>query len=671
MRLTLPAAFLCASIAFAAVCAAAAPHGGGYRNPPGFIPRKAAPVGEGATKRPDSPLAPPQPDNGSGPRTGGASPGPVGPGMRPPAGGSGPSTGGGIVLGPDPTRWQDWWELNRDPFLRLREAVRAPSVVTGSAEFFMGAGRQRGSDTRAPTDEMVRELVAPQLRALLEGDPHRDLETAAMVALAKVGQDRAPFDVVPLLEERLRDPDQEVRETAALALGLCGSPQAIDILDALVLDTEAARLRVERGRVEDRVRAFAAYGLAFAARAAGVELQTDVVATLRGLLDGATDDRDLQVAVILGIGLAIPAGSGGAVRRLRAGALEELRAVWDRSEGPGFDVVRCHAATSLARLLADEPAESVLAAFHAGRFASVLADADVGDDLKRAAALALGTLGPRLESAQRASCARALIDASRTAKDHQVRYFAFIGLGGVGGDEARSYLLEQLATGTRALVRPWAALGLGLLVHATGDDATDATVAAALAAQLDEVRTPDARAAFAVALGLCRAEAEADALRALLDELASQDDVAGHFCTALALLGDDRAIPRLRELVQTSARRPQRLRDAAVALGALGDHEAAELLIAGLRDGRPTLAQVASIATGLGLIGDRRSVEPLLALAADDSAPDLARAFAVVALGQIVERSSLPWNTPLAVGTNYRAAVETLIDGVRGILDLH
>ncbi|MEY2982807.1 MAG: hypothetical protein RL562_3034, partial [Planctomycetota bacterium] len=47
------------------------------------------------------------------------------------------------------------------------------------------------------------------------------------------------------------------------------------------------------------------------------------------------------------------------------------------------------------------------------------------------------------------------------------------------------------------------------------------------------------------------------------------------------------------------------------------------------------------------------------------------RAFAVVALGQIVERSPLPWNTPLAVGTNYRAAVETLIDGVRGILDLH
>ncbi|MGA0059274.1 MAG: HEAT repeat domain-containing protein [Planctomycetota bacterium] len=139
----------------------------------------------------------------------------------------------------------------------------------------------------------------------------------------------------------------------------------------------------------------------------------------------------------------------------------------------------------------------------------------------------------------------------------------------------------------------------------------------------------------------------------------------------MALLGDDRAIPRLRELVQTSARRPQRLRDAAVALGALGDHEAAELLIAGLRDGRPTLAQVASIATGLGLIGDRRSVEPLLALAADSSAPDLARAFAVVALGQIVERSPLPWNTPLAVGTNYRAAVETLIDGVRGILDLH
>jgi len=670
MRLTLPAAFLCALTALAAVCSAA-PHGGGYRNPPGFIPRKAPPVGAGATERPDSPLAPPQPDNASGPRTGGASPGPVGPGARPPAGGSGPATGGGIVLGPDPTRWQDWWELNRDPYLRLREAVRAPSVVTGSAEFFMGAGRQRGTDTRAPTDEMVREIVAPRLRALLEGDPHRDLETAAMVALAKVGQDRASFDVVPLLEARLRDPDQEVRETAALALGLSGAPQGIAILDSLVLDTDRARQRVERGRVEDRIRAFAAYGLAFAARDGGIELQSTVVATLERLLDGETEDRDLEVAAILGIGIAIPQGSDGATRRLRARALEDLRRVWDRAGGPGHDTVRCHAATSLARLLADEPSESVLAAFHAGRFAATLSAADAGDDLKRAAALALGTLGARLDPDRRAAAARALIDASRDAKDHQVRFFSLIGLGGVGGDEARSYLLEQLATGTRALVRPWAALGLGILVRTAGEDVTDSTVATALAAQLEEVRTPEARAAFAVALGLCRAEDEADRIRVLLDELASQDEVAGHLCTSLALLGDERAIPRLRELVQTSARRPQRLRDAAVALGALGDHEAAELLMAGLADGRPTLAQVASIATGLGLIGDRRSIEPLLDLASDQSAPDLARAFAVVALGQVVERSQLPWNTPLAVGTNYRAAVETLLDGVRGILDLH
>lgn len=670
MRLTHSAAFLCALIALAAICPAA-PHGGGYRNPPGFIPRKAPPVGEGATERPDSPLAPPQPDNGSGPRTGGGVAGPAGPGIRPPAGGSGPSTGGGIVLGPDPTRWQDWWELNRDPFLRLREAVRAPAVVTGSAEFFMGAGRQRGTDTRAPTDEVVRDLVAPRLRAVLDSDPHRDLESAAMVALAKVGQDRAPFDVVPLLEERLRDPDQEVRETAALALGLSGASAGLGILDALVLDSDAARQRVERGRVEGRVRSFAAYGLAFAARDASAEVRASVVATLLRVLEDEADDRDLQVAAILGVGIAIPAGSDGATRRLRARVLERLRRVWDEDRGPGSDIVRCHAATSIARLVADEPSESVLAAFHAGRFAATLADPDAGDDLRRAAALALGTLGPRLEADRRADAVRALIDASRDAKDHQVRYFAYIGLGGVGGDEARAHLLEELATGTRVLVRPWAALGLGLLVHARGDGETDATVAAALAAQLESVRTPDARAAFAVALGLCRAEDEADSVRVLLDELASQDEVAGHLCTALALLGDDRAVPRLRELVQTSSRRPQRLRDAAVALGALGDHEAAELLISGLRDGRPTLAQVASIATGLGLIGDRRSLEPLLDLAADSTAPDLARAFAVVAIGQIVERSRLPWNTPLAVGSNYRAAVETLIDGVRGILDLH
>jgi HEAT repeat protein len=662
------------ALAFPIANLAALPHGGGLRNPPGFVPRPPGPVGEGAMKRPDSPLAPPQQDSPRppGPRGQPGGPGPGAPQLP----GGGPRTGGGIVLELDPTRWQDWWELNRDPYLRLRESLREAPVVTGSAEFFMGAGRVRGVDNLAPTEAQVRAEVGPALARLLAADPHRDLESAALIALAKVGQDRADFDLQPILAARLRDPDPEVRETAALALGLSGSAPARELLAGLARDDRAGRAAVDRGRVEDRVRAFAAYGLALSARAGGAAARRAAFAVFEGLLTGAGGfepalDRDLRVAAILGLGLLLPESGESADRRSRERALELLRVEWDSDRGATEEVVRCHAATSIARLLEHVPGGSPLRAFHAARLAAVVADPQAGFDRRRAAALAVGGIARALDEEPRAAVREALQRAFGDAKDLQVRYFALIGLGRLADEGARTFLLEVLATGQRALERPWAALALGVWCRERPTEGVDPTIAAALRAQLDAVRNPESRAAFALGLGLCGDAASADELRALLADLVAQDEVAGHCCTALALLEDTAAIPELRELVRNSARRPQRQREAAVALGALGDHSAAELLVEQLRDGRPSLAQVASVAAGLGLVGDRRSIEPLLAIAADPEVPDLGRAFAVVALGQIVERGALPWGVPLAVDLNYRALVPTLIDGVRGVLDVH
>lgn len=651
-----------------AEAAFAAPHGGGLRNPPGFVPRKPGPVGDGPPEQPD--FGPPGTPTSDGPRPDTPPPpGPRGPTLPGPS--AGPRTGG-IVLEVDPTRWQDWWELNRDPYLRVREALRAPGAVSGSAEFFMGAGRTRGVDTLAPGDAMARNEVAPRVRALLAGDPHRDLETACMMALAKVGQDRADFDIAAILAERLRDPDQEVRETAALALGLCGSAPARGMLASLLLDDDVGRQAVSRAKVEGRVRAFAAYGLAFSAREAeDPAARQAAYAAFEKVLDEERSDRDVRVGAILGIGLLAPESADSADRRLRARALERLRRVWDEDTGPTEYVVRCHVATSIARLLEGAGGDAALRSFHAARFARTVADQDAGHDLRRSAALALGVIARDLDDEARSVAREALQAAFHGAKDLQTRYFALIALGRIADDASREFLLEALATGQRALERPWAALALGVLCRARKDAGVDTTVSAALRAQLGSVRNPDARAAFAIGLGLCGEELAAEDLRELLADVESQDEVAGHVCVALALLRDARAIPVLRELVRTSSRRPQRLREAAVALGALGDRTAAELLVEGLRDGRPTLAQVASISAGLGLIGDRRSVEPLLAIAEDEGAPDLARAFAVVAVGQIIERSPLPWSVPLAVDLNYRAIVVTLIDGVRGVLDVH
>jgi hypothetical protein len=54
----------------------------------------------------------------------------------------------------------------------------------------------------------------------------------------------------------------------------------------------------------------------------------------------------------------------------------------------------------------------------------------------------------------------------------------------------------------------------------------------------------------------------------------------------------------------------------------------------------------------------------------DPSITEVSRAFAAAALGGIADKEALPWNSKLAVGLNYRAAVETLTSQSSGVLDI-
>ncbi len=51
----------------------------------------------------------------------------------------------GIALGPDLSRWQYWWEFNKDPYINLKDAVYAPVNRTGVDNFYLGSTRH-GSD---------------------------------------------------------------------------------------------------------------------------------------------------------------------------------------------------------------------------------------------------------------------------------------------------------------------------------------------------------------------------------------------------------------------------------------------------------------------------------------------------------------------------------------------
>ncbi|MBU0755130.1 MAG: HEAT repeat domain-containing protein, partial [Planctomycetes bacterium] len=78
-----------------------------------------------------------------------------------------------------------------------------------------------------------------------------------------------------------------------------------------------------------------------------------------------------------------------------------------------------------------------------------------------------------------------------------------------------------------------------------------------------------------------------------------------------------------------------------------------------LQDGQ-TLSVTSSAARALGVIGDISAISPLLKVMNDDSANKLARAFAVVALGILGEKTDLPWYSPIRENYNYRAKVPAI-----------
>ena len=149
----------------------------------------------------------------------------------------------GIILEADLTRWQFWWEFNKNPFIRLKDAIHTNTVVTGSDEFFMGVGRRSRSEAvLKPTETQIVQEVLPALKVVMERTEQRDIISSVLVAMAKSGLNHPEFDILPLMAERLTSGDQEIRETAALAMGISQMPEAVDqYLLHLVEDGAAGR----------------------------------------------------------------------------------------------------------------------------------------------------------------------------------------------------------------------------------------------------------------------------------------------------------------------------------------------------------------------------------------------------------------------------------------------
>jgi HEAT repeat protein len=195
---------------------------------------------------------------------------------------------------------------------------------------------------------------------------------------------------------------------------------------------------------------------------------------------------------------------------------------------------------------------------------------------------------------------------------------------------AREALIARIAGD--AVDRPWAALGLGLLVRANGD--IDALVALRKAAAAE--RNLDGRPAFWIALGLAR---DVGSVGALAGEVASNSDpVRQHYAaSALALIGDPTAHDALAARLALEKKPFPRVVLSA-ALGFFGRAaDVASLAESAKALRQPDLQTVVSM--GLAYVGAIEAVDPLSArLAAKDSGA-IVRAGACAALGLLLSRN--------------------------------
>jgi hypothetical protein len=303
-------------------------HGGKYLGPGDLVPPGGG--GGGGAAGPSGPGV-------SGPSSGGPSspggPGPAtgGPGTGGPSRGIGPSTGPSAGAN-DLTTWEYWWGFNKDAYLNLKSAIHA-GIRTDAEDYFLTPNAQhRGNAPWRPSQEAIRGKVVPALKAALEKERANDIVTGAMIALAKIGDERnesGESEFESILSKFLADPNQEIHETAALAIGILGNDSGAKILASLLEDDPKGRALVGHKDVDYRTRAFAAYGLGLiGSGTASKTVRQEIATVLAQTMAGAdTAQRDVKVAALTALGLvpidvdaaeAPDARSGGGRGRPRA-----------------------------------------------------------------------------------------------------------------------------------------------------------------------------------------------------------------------------------------------------------------------------------------------------------------------------------------------------------------
>jgi len=647
-------------------------HGGTYKGPGDVVPPG------GGVSAPPAPPSPTGPAKPSGPTSGPGGGPPTNPQPAPPAqppSSPQPRNTGCTPNGPMPvdfSSWVFWWEFNKDRFLNLKARVHDAGNTTELGGLIgLGSGA-RSVLSYAPTQAQRQDIIIPALLKLIHNENDRDVNSAVMIALAKVGLESS--QARPLLERHLKSSIQETAETAVLAYGILGDEFSIPLLKELLSDSKPAQQLIGRTEIPLRSRTFAAYSLGLIGRASSEDRIKAQVADIlfTTFMSDQNAAKDIRVACVISLGILNLEDPAEIVSKLG-----EVLDVDQDSE-----LVLAHIPNAMAKLLRNLPAGDATRESSIDQLLKILQGRPKRKNLIRQSAVqAIGMLATAKDS-RNLEIFGVLQNLANHGRNQQEKNFTAIAMADLGTadpmlrPEVTKFLMEHMKKSSTPY-EPWCGMALGVMAFQLKDrnQSLPPVVREATLIAFRRCKDPERKAAFALALGLMGFEAAASDLRDAMVQV-SDSQFRGYAAIALGLLNSRQDIGFISELVAQSKRDPDLLKQASIGLGLMKDRKACNLLLSYLSpdgsDKRPRLAVLASVATALGFIGDKNSVAPLVQMMENDRLSDMGRAFAAVSLGMVADRNDLPWNTAFTENINYFAAVSTLTNQQTGsgILDI-
>jgi len=644
---------LLSAVLFFGMSAVALPHGGAYRGPAGEVP-------------PDSrePSDPPPPPEGGGPTTpGGETGGPTtgggdiggpttggGDGGGPTSGGGGtaPTSGGGGVGGPSTGAgrsssknkgpgyddWTFWWNFNKDEILGLKDHIRKSRAGTGTAVHVFGRRKSTGGRIKSATRAAIDNKIVPLLREMLLNSDNFDIQGAAAIALAKIGDVSQTATLIEMARNKDNKYHNMVEESAALSLGLLQDPN--DEVIAFLLETV-----MDKSKNASFARPFAAISLGLLGR----NDDQMVSNVLFEILAQKETKGDLKPCTLVALGLL---GDDTIIDDLMFIIKNGRVDIKGSKELNNIEVSFAIQAVGKIGYANEE-----MISYFGKRLLAKKTD----DHIRRSIAIAFGQID--IDDKINASIVKLLKKAIKDRDDTSTVNFSMISLGKIAarGFERQNIIRVLNFWLNKAkpanLAEPFAALGLGLV----GRKQLDVEgIFEPLRLKFDRAANPRTRSGFAVAIGLSKDIAHCDVLADILADNGANKQLRGYSALALGLAGDTSHKAEISEALESEADRGIRVQ-AAVAAGLVGDYRVVDILIDILAEESSSQYVMGSVALALGQIGDERAIDPLMNIVLDKSNkyPDVTRALTVVALGQLGDISLVPVLSRVAADINFRA----------------